>query len=118
MRPTSLHLYKLHINSRIVPHIGRIRLQKLTTRDIDVLYARLANEPGPRGHSLSPASVRAVHRVLHRALTKAMEWNLIVRNPADRAERPKVARPQMKTWMREDLCVFFEFTAHDRLHPL
>ena len=118
VRPTSLHLYKLHVNSRIVPHIGRIRLQKLAPRDIDVLYARLANEPGPRGHSLSPASVRAVHRVLHRALTKAMEWNIIVRNPADRAERPKVARPEMKTWTREDLSAFLDSTEGERLHPL
>ena len=84
VRPTSLHLYKLHVNSRIVPQIGRIRLQRLATRDIDVLYARLANEPGPRGHSLSPASVRAVHRVLHRALTKAIESTLA---------RPQPSRP-------------------------
>jgi hypothetical protein len=51
--------------------------------DIDRLYAKLRGEKTPGGRkALSPATVKGVHRVLHHALAKAVDWNLIVRNPA------------------------------------
>ena len=118
LRATTLVAYKLHVETRIVPQIGQIRLQKLTTKDIDTFYARLASKPGPRGRPLSPATCLAVHHVLHRALSKAVAWHLIAHNPADGAEHAKVRRPQMNTWSGEEITLFLKLTENDRLHPL
>ncbi|MGO8683061.1 MAG: tyrosine-type recombinase/integrase [Thermoleophilia bacterium] len=118
LRMTTLVAYNLHVKQRIVPNIGPIRLQKLTTKDVDALYARLASEPGPRGRPLSSATCLAVHHVLHKALSKAVAWHLINHNPADGAEHPKVRRPQMNTWSGEEITLFLQLTADDRLHPL
>lgn len=117
LAPTTYLSYELHV-TRIAAHIGSLPLQKLGTKDVDTLYARLASEKSPRRAKLSPTTCRAVHRVLHSALEKAVDWCLIPRNPADKAERPKPAKPQMKTWTREELTLFLSLTENDRLHPL
>ncbi len=118
VRETTQLVYRLHVEKHIVPHIGELRLQNLTTRDVDKLYATLASTPGARGKPLSPATCRAVHRVLHRALVKAVEWDLIARNPADSAERPRITRHEMTTWTRRELTTFLQLTEGDRLFPL
>ena len=118
VRPTSQLAYTLHVEKHIVPYIGDVRLRALSTKDVDTLYATLASKPGARGRPLSPATCRAVHRVLHRALVKAIDWNLIPRNPADAAERPRITRHAMTTWTREELLTFLQLTEADRLYPL
>jgi integrase len=118
IKPTTKIAYTLHVKQRIVPVIGHIRLQKLTTKDIDALYTKLTTEPGPRGKPLSPASCRAMASCLGRALDKAVKWNLITRNPADGADKPQLTRPKMKTWTREELSTFLALTEADRLYPL
>jgi len=118
VRGTTYLAYELHVEKRIIPTIGGIPLQKLSTMDVDRLYSRLRNEKGARGRVLSPATVKAVHRVLHHALAKAVDWNLIPRNPADGAQTPRVPRHEMTTWDVKELGAFLDFTAGDRLNPL
>jgi hypothetical protein len=59
VKETTEVAYRLHV-TRLIPQLGTILLQKLTTKDIDLMFARLQSEPGPRGKPLSPASCRAV----------------------------------------------------------
>jgi integrase len=44
----------------------------------------------PLAKGLGPRTIGHVHRVLHKALTVAVEWSLLSRNPAAIAKPPRV----------------------------
>jgi integrase len=119
LRPNTKLAYRLHVEKRIVPKIGSIPLQKLTYSDIVKMHARLASEDGPRGHVLSPSTRRGVLAVLHKALAEAVRAKLILTNPADGVEYPKVRRTgRLETWDADELDKFLKATSSDRLSPL
>lgn len=76
----------LYIN----PRIGKLELRRLKPLHIDGLYRDLMTSGGKNGKRLAPGTVRRVHTTLHRALQQAVRWQLIVRNPADLADVPRV----------------------------
>jgi integrase len=78
----------LHIN----PHIGHIKLSKLTTRHLSDLYRKLEREGSPKGKGpLKPSSVLHVHNTVSRALKQAVTDGLLASNPATTAIRPSAA---------------------------
>ncbi len=122
VRPTTYRSYVQHVEFHIVPHIGALRLEKVTGATLNALYAKLASEGKRDGKTgLSPMTVHHVHACLHRAFKDAVRWNRLFRNPVDAADPPKVAGPggrEMKTWNATQVRAFLEATRNDRLHPL
>ncbi len=79
---------------QVANRVGAVRLQKLKPAHLVELYAKLLREGRQRktkgrAAGLSPASVRYVHRVLHRALGHAVLWGIIPNNPCASVEAPK-----------------------------
>jgi integrase len=68
---------------------ARWKLSKLDTPNIQALYSAKLHD------GLKPSSVRYIHAVLHRALSKAVELRLIARNPAASADPPKVRHEEI-----------------------
>src|SRR5215217_1275464 len=89
LAPRTYHNYKLQIREHIVPAFGTMKLSKLDTPNIQALYSAKLRD------GLKPASVRYIHAVLHRALSKAVELRLIARNPAASADPPKVRHEEI-----------------------
>jgi integrase len=122
VRPTTYRSYVQHVSFHIVPHIGSLRLEKVTGATLNALYAKLASEgklDGKRG--LAPRTVHHVHVCLHRAFKDAVRWGRLFRNPVDAADPPRVAGPgsrEMKTWSAQQVRAFLEATKDDRLYPL
>lgn len=77
------------VEHHLKPHLGDVQVTKLTTVEIDVLYATLKECGGRDGRPLSPGTVHRVHVVLHRALAQAVRWEWIWRNPASNANTPR-----------------------------
>jgi integrase len=94
VKPSASHrTYAAHrqqVRSHVTPAIGRIKLDALRKAQVDRLYAVLL-----RG-GLAPSTVRRVHAVLHAALEEAVRGDLIPRNPATHANKPKVRQPEME----------------------
>lgn len=90
VRPSTQERNESCVRVHIVPHLGKVRLNKLTGQQIQIVYGRLADE------GLAPASVVRVHAVLHRALKMAVRWKLIASNPADDVDKPQVGRSEMQ----------------------
>src|SRR5215208_1111301 len=84
------------VRSHIAPAIGRIKLEALRKFHIDRLYLDLLRAK-PEGVGLAPSSVRRIHAVLHAALEEAVRGDLIPRNPATHANKPKVRQEEIKT---------------------
>ena len=84
LRASSIAGYKNNIDKHILPYIGNIELQSLTTYQIDELYKKLYKSGRSDGKGgLSPKSIMYVHRVLTKALNAAERQSLIPRNPAN-----------------------------------
>ena len=121
IRPTTYRSYVQHVECHIVPHIGSVKLEKLSGATINALYAKLAQSGKKNGKSgLSALSIRHVHAVLHRALKDAVRWGRLSRNPIEAADPPRVngSGHEMRTWSAEQLAAFLEATKDDRLHAL
>lgn len=72
-------LMRLHVS----PHVGATKLQKLRPVHLVELYGKLAA-------ALAPRTIGHVHRVLHQALARAVEWDLLTANVAERVTPPRV----------------------------
>jgi integrase len=103
-------------------HLGEIRLQSVTAGHLNQLYAELRASGGryqdpKRAHEtkpLAPGTVRAVHAVLSKALSEAVELGLLAANPATRAKPPRVgANPSIESWTAEELHQFLDFVRDD-----
>ena len=64
------------------PEFGRLKLERLTARDLDRLYARLT----AKGNS--PATVRRLHAFIGVALHQAERWQLVDHNVSRQATPP------------------------------
>ncbi|MHC1694149.1 MAG: tyrosine-type recombinase/integrase [Eubacteriales bacterium] len=103
--------YKVNIECHIIPHLGNVELQSLTTQHIEELYRFLLKE----GRSdckggLSPMSVIYVHRVLTKALSMAQRQLFINHNPAETAIPPKTRQKKLTIYGREEILNLFDCT--------
>jgi hypothetical protein len=93
VRPSTYNSYVQHVACHIVPHIGSVKLQKLSGARVNALYATLAESGKADGKTdLSPQTIHHVHACLHKACKDAVKWGYITRNPLDAAD-PRRPRP-------------------------
>jgi integrase len=122
IRPSTYNSYVQHVECHIGPHIGSVKLAKLTGSQVNAFYAKLAESGAKDGkHGLSPMTIHHVHSCLHKAIKDAVRWGHIPRNPLDAADPPRGkgdGSKEMRTWTREQLKAFLEAVADDRLHAL
>ncbi|MEO8695417.1 MAG: site-specific integrase, partial [Acidimicrobiales bacterium] len=79
-----------YLNNYLIPHLGKVKVRKVTTASLDGLYTKLRKSGGRKGAPLSPSSVRRIHVAVRGALTQAKRWGWIVHNPAADASPGKL----------------------------
>jgi integrase len=122
IRPTTYNSYEQHVTCHICPHIGSVKLQKLSGSQVNALYAKLAESGAKNGKKgISPMTIHHVHACLHKACKDAVRWGHLSRNPLDAADPPRKkgdGTKEMKTWTKEQLRAFLDAVADDRLCAL
>ena len=115
VRPSSHQTYKGYIDNHIKPSIGNIPLEKLTPMDLQKFYRRLLpkgrverieSKEQPKG--LSAMTVRNINLVISSAMSLAVAQKIILNNPTDSCELPKVEHKEMQTVPAEQLSAFLE----------
>jgi len=84
-RSTLDSTYTPKVRNRIIPGLGKHRLDRLTPEHIERFYTRLETE------GLAPATVLQIHRILSRALKVALQRGYVARNVATLVDAPSVA---------------------------
>ena len=114
MRATTYNNYETLIRLHIKPYIGEVKLNKLTTLQIQKLYNRLLthgrfdrSEAKDQPKGLSGKTVRNIHTVIHSACEKAIMERLLAVNPTKGCRLPKKERTEMKVLPPEKLADFF-----------
>jgi integrase len=103
--PRSYERYASIVNRHLIPGLGQLPIVKLTPAHIQRFYNDLAISGRCDGKSgaLHPRSRRQIHRVLSAALGRAVEQQVLARNPCDAFKKrlPKVERSEMMTLTAE-----------------
>jgi integrase len=99
--PKTHERYDEIVRNFLAPALGNMRLTKLGPVHIQEAYNALAiggRRDGKEG-GLAPQTRRHIHRILSAALGRAVEHQLIARNPCEAFKKrlPKVERREMKT---------------------
>lgn len=99
-------------NSYLVPRIGKVKLSALRPLHIQsMLTAMEADEIGARTRQYCYVS-------LHRAFVVAMRWQLMIRNPCDGVDPPKVARRQIVPLTTEQARDLLKASESNRFHAV
>ena len=114
IRPNTKAYYTNYIENHIIPGIGSIPLDKLTTIQIQRFYNNLQkngrvqrkNFPKLKDKSLSPRVVRGVHTLLHNCLEQAVAERLILSNPAQGCKLPQLEKREMKILPQEKIGMY------------
>ena len=114
LRFSTAEYYRRGIELHTIPYIGEVKLNKLTTRQIQNLYRELQQNGRRRAAQktkhpgLSSSTVRGVHTMLHSALDRAVKEKLLLHNPAADCFVPKLQRQEMRTLKPEDMRAYLE----------
>lgn len=108
LRPNTQMSYERRIYQHIIPALGSIQIDQLTTNDIQQFYAKL--KQGGRllrtelyGEGLSDQTLRGIHTTLHAALDRAVSEKLLFRNPADGCRLPSAKAREMQVLTPEEI---------------
>ena len=117
VRPSTWAAYKVIVESRIIPALEMVPVQRLSAAQLNKLYASLLADGRHDGRGgLSPRSVQYTHVTIHKALADAVKGQLIPRNVAGQATPPRPQTKEPTTWTASDLRAFLAHVEEDRLN--
>ena len=97
LAPKTARSYADIVRRHIAPSLGGVLLAKLRPAHLQAHYARALRQGRLDGKgALSPQSVLHQHHALRAALRQAVKLQLLVRNPCDGVQPPRVARTEMR----------------------
>jgi integrase len=115
--PKTHERYSEIVSKHLVPALGAILLAKLAPAQIQAYYsAALARGRRDGKGGLSPQTVRHHDRVLNVALKRARRLRLIVTNPVEDADAPKVERQELGMPDQDGIARLINAAASTRLH--
>lgn len=94
LRPSSQQTYRYALD-RVLPSLGKARLDKLTAPVIAHAFARLAAVHG------ATRALEQSYTYLHACLERAVLLGMVGHNPMDRVPRPKAPKPDGTYWTVE-----------------
>ncbi len=110
--PSTLNRYEGLVKRSIKPHLGTIKLSLLKPIHIQGMLSKLEQEKA------GDETRRYSFQVLRRALNVAERWGLIVRNPCNMVDQPKVTRREISPLTIPDVQKLLSVSADHRLHAV
>lgn len=104
--------YKNIINKHLIPSLGKIKLQKLSAKNIQDYYNEKMND---KIHPLSSNTVKKHHVLLKTALSLAVIQDILLKNPVDKVVPPKYIKPKRRYYDIETMKKLYELVKGTRL---
>jgi len=124
LREASAENYRNYIENHIIPHIGEIKLNKLTPLDIQRMYnetktsGRVQRYKDMKDLSVSNRLVRGMHMVLHGCLDQAVREGLLTKNPTNDCKIPKLEKKEMKVIPPEQVGAYLKEAENHGVLPM
>ena len=88
--------------------LGAIRLEKLTSRHVQVMESELLEGGGLKGKPLSGQTVLQAHRVLTKALNGGISSDIVKRNVAQSVKPPRPSKFEHQTLDWDEVQAFVD----------
>ncbi len=118
LAPTTYKRYCRMLETRLLPYFGHFYINKIKPTDIMKFYDLLEKDTqlvrkkcNNGSKTLKPLSGKTIlehHRLLRAMLHRAVYWQLIVTNPAERVQPPKAKKPKRKSYDDEQTKILLE----------
>lgn len=118
LAPSTYKRYCRMLETRLLPYFGHFYINKIRPTDIMKFYdllekdTQLTRKKGNNGEKtkkpLSGKTILEYHRLLRAMLHKAVYWQLIVANPAERVQAPKARKPKRRSYDDEQTKILLE----------
>lgn len=118
LAPSTYKRYCRMLETRLLPYFGHFYISKIKPTDIMKFYdllekdTQLVRKQGNNGAKtkkpLSGKTILEHHRLLRAMLHKAVYWQLIVANPAERVQPPKARKPKRRSYDDEQTKILLE----------
>ena len=107
VKPSTVTSYEATIRNHLKPGLGALRLDALTTHDIQEFYNSL-HSPSENRNALSSKTIKNIHGILHHALEQAMLNNYIRANPSNACVIPKAVKKKVKPMNEKQIASFLK----------
>lgn len=102
------------IENYIIPVIGHLKLNEITTRVLEKYYQQLlrtkavgkkyfGKESDEKAGFVSASTVKEVNKILRNCFNQAIKWELMEKNPCVNATLPKVTPQKREIWTADTL---------------
>ena len=118
LAPTTYKRYCRMLETRILPYFGHFYINKIRPTDIMKFYdllekdTQLVRKKGNNGSKtkkpLSGKTILEHHRLLSAMLHRAVYWQLIVSNPAERVQPPRAKKTKRRSYDDEQTKILLE----------
>ena len=118
LAPSTYKRYCRILETRLLPYFGHFSINKIRPTDIMKFYdllekdTQLVRKKGNNGSKtkkpLSGKTILEHHRLLRAMLHKAVYWQLIVTNPAERVQPPKARKTKRRSYDDEQTKILIE----------
>ena len=116
---TTFRAYEQSMRNWVMPRLGSVRLAEVSPMHLRSLQTELLRDGRVDGKGgLAPRSVASCRRVLSQVLKDAVRWGLLIRNPMDAVDPPRVVDAEMVTWSDTQARSFLDAVASDRLYAM
>lgn len=118
LAPSTYKRYCRILETRLLPYFGHFYINKIRPTDIMKFYdllekdTQLVRKKGNNGTKtkkpLSGKTILEHHRLLRAMLHRAVYWQLIVSNPAERVQAPRAKKPKRRSYDDEQTKILLE----------
>lgn len=112
LEPSTYEGKKAFLEKHISPMIGKLKMKKVTHKDIQKFTNRLSSEK-----NLGPGSVRNVMRLVNQTFRYATITGDIGKNVVEHVKKPKYKKKAHTIWTKAQMDTFLEFTRNDWYYP-
>ena len=116
VRASTYASYQAYINNHIAPYIGGVKLQKLTTEQLQLFFNEKAKNGRLDGKGgLSPKTIRNLYNMLHEALQQAVTNKYLSVNVSGGVVLPSRQTPDIIVFKPEEQAAILEACKKERL---
>ncbi|MGI2295108.1 tyrosine-type recombinase/integrase [Paenibacillus sp. GXUN7292] len=103
LQPTTLEIYMIYLNNRVIPAIGHMRIEDITTYKMINFVGELQNSEKADGTGkIAAGTVQYILRALRNVFNRAVEWKLIKENPLNGVKKPKGEKTKVNVYTAEE----------------
>lgn len=98
---TTAYKDKFTLNT-LLKYLGAVNIKEITPAVVESLYSAIKSDKEKTGSSFGGTSMRHLHVMLKQIMGKAVDYDLLLRNPCDRVRAPKADEPDRKSLTVEE----------------